>query len=372
MIINRHNYEEFFLLYVDNELSESDRAAVEQFVRQNPDLAEEMEMLKQSVLPGENLLFEQKEILYNKENGIGLNNYEEYFLLAVDNELTKKESDQVEKFVLKHPELQQQYTILEQTRLQPEEIAFAGKDKLYRKERPVVFLTWMRVSVAAAVIGLIAMTWFFTQNGLDNTANGFVTVPKKSEKLPGTIQPVVPDSLLIERNIALVKPKTEAKADARVKAKLNVVKAEDPKVKKEVFAVNARKDKQAPSLESKVKEDKVTEMPTQDKKAFEQTIASARIDNSGSNVIKDETKDVKLTNKSQTDQNASIATHAVLREIDNQEDEERNAFYIGFAEINKNKLKGLFKKAGSFFNRKNNDNDDGKTLKIAGFEIKSK
>ena len=39
-MINRHNYEEFFLLYVDGELETAQRATVEKFIEQNPDLIE--------------------------------------------------------------------------------------------------------------------------------------------------------------------------------------------------------------------------------------------------------------------------------------------------------------------------------------------
>jgi oligopeptide/dipeptide ABC transporter ATP-binding protein len=41
MIINRHNYEECFILYWDNELSASQKQVVENFVNENQDLQEE-------------------------------------------------------------------------------------------------------------------------------------------------------------------------------------------------------------------------------------------------------------------------------------------------------------------------------------------
>ncbi len=101
MNINRHNYEEFFLMYVDNELSAAERAEVEAFVEQNQDLKTELELLKDAVmLPDETIQLVNKSSLYKNERSINLNNYEEYFLLYVDNELGADEKDEVEKFVL--------------------------------------------------------------------------------------------------------------------------------------------------------------------------------------------------------------------------------------------------------------------------------
>ena len=45
MKIDRHNYEEFFILYWDNELTAVQKQAVENFVTQNADLREEFEIL---------------------------------------------------------------------------------------------------------------------------------------------------------------------------------------------------------------------------------------------------------------------------------------------------------------------------------------
>ena len=44
MNINYHNYEECFILYMDNELSGDERRMVEAFVQQHPELKEELDL----------------------------------------------------------------------------------------------------------------------------------------------------------------------------------------------------------------------------------------------------------------------------------------------------------------------------------------
>src|ERR1043165_5987248 len=103
MIITRHNYEEFFLMYVDDELTAEERVAVNLFVQQNPDLAEELEMLQQTkLIADESLQFEDKKILLQNVDEISIDNYEEQFLLYIDKELDNKKRNDVEKFVLQH------------------------------------------------------------------------------------------------------------------------------------------------------------------------------------------------------------------------------------------------------------------------------
>ena len=81
-IINRNNYEEYFLLYTDDELNAAEKRAVEDFIEQHPDLKIELEMLQQSVLPSEPVIFYDKEVLLKTSSSI-INeaNYEEYFVL---------------------------------------------------------------------------------------------------------------------------------------------------------------------------------------------------------------------------------------------------------------------------------------------------
>jgi hypothetical protein len=377
VIINRHNYEEFFLLYVDNELSEADRAAVELFVQQNPDLAEEMEMMKHAVLPTEIIAFEDKEKLYNKAGGITSHNYEEYFLLSVDQELTQQESEEVEKFVLKHPELQNEFTLLQLTRVEAEEIGFPGKEKLFKyeaKERRVIFVNWMRMSAAAAIIGLAAITWFFSEKNTNKAPNSFVATNYNSiKRLPQTIQQVKPGNSVTDKRVAAVQNKIVARVGAATKSVGEVVKANAAKETRDVAAVAAVREKPVKKVGPSLKVEKVAELPLQDRQAFEEAIASAKIDkNNSSSAINNDPKETIVANKSSVEETHALAAHAVYKEINTQEDDEEKSIYIGSAQINKNKLKGLFKKATSFLGVRSNNNDGERTLKIAGFEIKSK
>jgi len=68
MRINRQTYEEYFLLYTDGELTTEERLEVERFAEEHSDLKKELEMMKLSVLVAdENVVFENKEILYREE-----------------------------------------------------------------------------------------------------------------------------------------------------------------------------------------------------------------------------------------------------------------------------------------------------------------
>ena len=68
MSINKTNYENYFLLYIDKELSASDKVAVENFVQENTEYATELASLKKAKLSPEpateKITFTNKALLY--------------------------------------------------------------------------------------------------------------------------------------------------------------------------------------------------------------------------------------------------------------------------------------------------------------------
>lgn len=233
MHINRHNYEEFFILYLDNELGSQERDEVEAFAAANPDLGEELDMLKQTrFVADKNLVFEAKETLMRSSSAfpIDITNYEEWLLLYIDDELNADQKTAVENFVASHPVAMKELDLLQQTKLQPEEvIVFFDKESLYRKEetsRRIVMMRWTRVAVAAILLFAISLTVFLisTRNsGADDpvVARGTEIIqPPIETPVPKPIQPGMPtgkQDLALEDRATVPAPKQLVKETRSVK-----------------------------------------------------------------------------------------------------------------------------------------------------------
>lgn len=219
MNINRHNYEEYFILYVDNELSAEERRMVEDFVMQHPDLKEELDTLQQyKLVPDTDIVFEGKEELM-KENGQALitpGNYEEWLSLLVDNELSADQKLLVEKFTASNPSVQKELALLQKTKLQPEPVIFPYKNLLYRKEektRRIAPFYW-RAAAAVLIIALGISAVLVLNKKPSGNGNDPEIAVKKPE------QPAVP----VENNSTGL-PQQENIVDATTEKKNNPVTA---------------------------------------------------------------------------------------------------------------------------------------------------
>lgn len=172
MKINRNNYEEYFLLYADNELSQAEKNEVEIFVKQNVDLEEEFTMIKLTInIPDEMVSMPDKLLLIKNASlsFINENNYEEIFVLYHDNELTNEQKNETEDFLKINPQFATEFELIRQSKLSPEEnIVYPGKKQLYRKEKVdrIIPLIFWRSLAAAIFIGFglwIALSYFNQQ-----------------------------------------------------------------------------------------------------------------------------------------------------------------------------------------------------------------
>ena len=199
MPIDRHNYEEFFLLYVDNELSAAENRAVEQFVEQNADLKKELQRLQQSKLGVEDIVFEHKE---NLKKDAGFEQLQENLMLLVDDELPFTEKAEWVQILSADPATAAEWNILQQVKLKPDrEIVFPNKQLLYRKEGGrVIGIAWWKIAAAVVLLlfGLWGVITGINNNRATTNSNGQLATDKK-KLLPGTGThdtniPAVPDT----------------------------------------------------------------------------------------------------------------------------------------------------------------------------------
>ena len=191
MNINRHNYEEFFLLYVDNELSATDKKAVDVFVQENPDLQGELLLLQETVAKADDVVLEKKDWLFMEE---GVSALQENLLLYADGELSPSEIKTIEVLLATDRSAKAEWNILQQTKLLPDtSVVFADKQSLYRREgaRVVVF-KWWRAAAAAVLLGLVLWAGVTVYNNNSKTIPGTGGIAKGDNTTPEKTQNEIP------------------------------------------------------------------------------------------------------------------------------------------------------------------------------------
>lgn len=166
MEINQHNYEHYFLMYIDNELSGEERAAVNDFIMQHPNYANKLEALQKLKISPDTLIYENKFTLYK------LSEQDEQCIAYLENEMTSEEKASFENNLSENIALQstvKQWQGAFLTTPTNIEIAPNFKNSLYKKSaqiKPlwatVTFKRW--ASVAAILLVVFGYNLFNAEN----------------------------------------------------------------------------------------------------------------------------------------------------------------------------------------------------------------
>lgn len=370
MNVNRNNFEEFCLLYLDNELSNEERLELEAFVVENPDLAVELELLQQLKLglPDEAPMLEDKSMLLRssafERKSINAENYETYFLLYTDGELNEQGRSDTEQFLAEHPELQREFLALRATRLAAEPVSFPDKSLLYKRTTQparITVMRWWRVAAAAAVI--LGAVWIGFNAGSRSGADQPVAQISKKSNAGKADKTVVPSNNNIQpaenknadpvaspsgQQLKEVKENTEAILAGtalnknHATQKQQVVQAgKESKPEKEpeeprVAMVEPEKSNHLPSRETTTG---VTENPTLNTENEKHTVAM----NENADII-----DKPLGGPNAGNVKNDFASEALLSASDNNKPS--TAGYLE-EDDHKSPLRGVFRKASRVLNR---------------------
>jgi hypothetical protein len=197
-MINLSNYEEYFILYMDNELDAEQKLMVEAFVAQHPHLADELDILMSTKLPLDDISFTGKEELLSPS--MKVNTVDESLLLYIDNELPAAERKAVEQQIASNKDYALQHSLLMQTKADAtEKIPYPHKKELYRHtEKVVVFSPWMRIAAAVVVLLFGSLYYLADKEVAPPTPTTAATTPVK--QTPTVKETSSPAEQLVEKN----------------------------------------------------------------------------------------------------------------------------------------------------------------------------
>jgi hypothetical protein len=370
MNINRHNYEAFFLLYVDNELSAPERKTVELFVQENADLKEELHLLQQTVFNADDIVFENKNSLLKEE----ITALQQNLLLYIDDELGAADKLNTEKLLKADSAASKELAVLKKTKLQPDtDIVFAKKKVLYKKESgKIVGLPWRRIAAAAILLGF--GTWatisFIKTNkpGEVNVATTPKVTPAATEN---TLPPVVqqPQQKITEEkntpanNTVANKKEPVQNNNSSYKTSLpqNLLQQKDNDI------IVAKDDNKKPSNNLPKPVYEIINKPESNKSDVATVLQTDKATdkiNSGNKIT------VAELNKTNTNEVAdTYALNTKFTESNAEENNDDKILYMDEDKVKKTKLGGFFRKVKRVVERTANIKT-GNGIKVAGFDIK--
>ena len=151
MKITRDNYEVFFLDFLEGNLKVDQIDQFLDFLNQNPDLKEELQLFESTNIPEENIIFSGKQKLYKSypDQLIGEQNT---IIAYLEDDLNSEDRILFENQLTHNSELNKEYVLFSKTRMVPDQsVTFPDKNKIHRKSGSKVLLTWM-TSIAAMLL----------------------------------------------------------------------------------------------------------------------------------------------------------------------------------------------------------------------------
>lgn len=191
MKITRQNYEAYFIDYLEGNLDEQLVDVFIDFLQQNPDLKEELELFSAVTAVPESLTFNKKKTLYHEKYDLE-SEFNEAAVARLEGDLSEQEIHDFDAYVLSHPEKQEDIDLFDKTQLKADEsIRFEKKNKLYKRAAGKTLLLWSTRVAAILIVGLVLFS-LVTRNGKTNVpTNQLAQVEESKETQPSAQSEIV-------------------------------------------------------------------------------------------------------------------------------------------------------------------------------------
>jgi len=354
MNINRHNYEKYFIDYLDGNLDVHDIAELMLFLSDNPDLDSELLGLGDVKIENRIEAFPLKNSLKKEEQSLSGTFDEDLIISKLENDIS---SEDLIKFNLKlenDAAFKSDVLLFEKTKLQKDNtIVFADKDSLKKKSVKLAPLANLYKYAAVLIPSLIISVLYLSSdnNNLNvNTKHSLVADNNKTEQV------------------------SKVKAEKNEGNSFKIIKTETPSiVSKSVHESDILEENNTQNVnkeDDKVIQEKIELFRPANIIKEEEFVAEVKNDNKIYSESKEENSNVSY-NSFDMANNEIISDEYIsgmmeqLKPVDDNQIKEKNSFGEGVA--------SLFSSMSSVFQFEKENVEDGKTYRLAlngkNFEI---
>ncbi|HKJ42208.1 MAG TPA: hypothetical protein VKA27_08935 [Sunxiuqinia sp.] len=219
MKINRKNYEIYFLDYLDGNLPGDQIDDFLDFLKNNPDLHEELKAVSSfnKLSPG-GAVFQKKETLL-KDGRSGVSDFDYQAVAYLEGDLEEDDEKAFLETITNDKASEKEFDLFLKTKLVPNDrVVFPNKVALHRKSGVKVLMYWTS-RVAAGLILLFGLwaVWNHQSNNVESQPN---IVQKQPQNDDNQTTP--------QKNREIIQPKTEKLVDAQTPDKLSPVQQKQP------------------------------------------------------------------------------------------------------------------------------------------------
>ncbi len=212
--INKGNYEEWMLDFIEGNLDAAGEEEVRRFLDMNPELKKELEDIRDAVLvPEEELFFDKKSSLKRNDKNFGdLTRNEYLFIAKTENSLTSMEKDEYALLLRTDPGAMKEQHLFDKTVLKADVgVRYEEKNRI-RRVVLVPFFNREMFGRAAAVVILILLfgvSWFTFMKGSFKPGRDIAEVHEKVISVPDAGAVIISDAVAGKENIVTVADKKD-------------------------------------------------------------------------------------------------------------------------------------------------------------------
>lgn len=221
-MINRDNYEEKVIDWLDGNLDIAEVDELLSFLDRNPDLKVEVDMLQPEKLDPPSISFLNKNNLKKEASELPISQVEYLSVASLENDITDEQSTDLQKIINSNPQALEVYASIQKLRLTPQKISYQHKNSLKRMTLTTKVIRIVGASAAAAAVVLLLILPLSNEPSVSNspliadnepvtTLQNDITATVKNdsnkpieETMQQTVdEPAEPDGLLIADNSIL-------------------------------------------------------------------------------------------------------------------------------------------------------------------------